>query len=147
MRVHRGRSLVCVGRVVHTRTQVYFVRGANKGVAGGGGGAGVKPTAAAVLCVVLTFSEWPINFVYPPACIINARLPLPRETPWGLSPPARPPPAYRAPCLSKSQQSPSSLKLISNNRTLLITRPRRPPSPPVRAAVYTTTTAACTTVA
>jgi len=77
--------------------------------------------------VVLTFSEWPINFVYPPACIINARL-LPRENPWGPPCPAVPtevesPPL--PPCLSKSQQSPSSLKLISNNRTLLITRPRR----------------------
>lgn len=40
-----------------------------------------------VLCVVLTFSEWPINFVYPPACIINARL-LPRENPSGA--PAHP---------------------------------------------------------
>jgi len=43
-----------------------------------------------VLCVVLTFSEWPINFVYPPACIINARL-LPRENPSGApAHPARP---------------------------------------------------------
>lgn len=111
-----------------------------------------SPPTSRVVCVMLTFSEWPINFVYPPACIINVRVNdylLSRKNPSGIPPhaPTQPyvasPPLRRARlrpqlttpphlsaitssvdalCLSKSQQSPSSLKLISNNRTLLITR-------------------------
>lgn len=80
MRVHRRRR----SRLCRTRRRVYFAKRRKQGV---------KPTAAAAAArVVLTFSEWPINFVYPPACIINARLPPPREKLPGVPqrPPARP---------------------------------------------------------
>jgi len=162
--VRRRRRLGCRRARRRVMLCIHTGDGANKGVARerrrrcaaaaeSGTRVGSKPTAAVVLYVVLTFSEWPINFVYPPACIINARL-LPRENPSGpptrqSGPPvdrrpsdrpagrrvhtARPPPEVALPppttppCLSKSQQSPSSLKLISNNPYIINYQATPPP--------------------